>query len=332
MDSVKKASSWPPPEAYDTITEADYENFRPPGFYPSTNDYAPWSNFDDITSTYNSAYNKAAGDFNPADANNHFSNTFDSSDSYKIATKETPPPPPPPPPQHPYNQPGTYGNFNYGNYGGPANPFSPASNSNGTYYNARSTNPPGGPPTLNLAHSSNSSNSEGSPRPSSAFTSSVTHNSARSSNLADGPPPPPPYRTTYYSPDSYNNPDSNNLPNGPPPPPSITFNKPYTYNIPNPNNIHDPPPPPPKSSFAQPYNSGDAGPDLQTGQLVSTMSNLSITCNNSAANIITVKPNSANHLPTLVAVFGKTGTGKTTFISSVAGLNLKAGHNLASGK
>jgi len=62
------------------------------------------------------------------------------------------------------------------------------------------------------------------------------------------------------------------------------------------------------------------------------MSNLSITCNNNAANIITVKPNSANHLPTLVAVFGKTGTGKTTFISSVTGLNLKAGHNLASGK
>jgi polynucleotide 5'-kinase involved in rRNA processing len=36
--------------------------------------------------------------------------------------------------------------------------------------------------------------------------------------------------------------------------------------------------------------------------------------------------------PTIVAVFGKTGVGKTTFINSVTGLDLKVGHNLGSCK
>jgi hypothetical protein len=36
--------------------------------------------------------------------------------------------------------------------------------------------------------------------------------------------------------------------------------------------------------------------------------------------------------PTIVAVFGKTGVGKTAFISSVTGLDLKVGHTLESCK
>jgi len=93
---------------------------------------------------------------------------------------------------------------------------------------------------------------------------------------------------------------------GRPPPPPTTFDQRDGYNNPNPTGT-------PRAR----NDSSPSNPSTKDRPVTS----------NEIANL-----NARKAAPTLVAVFGKTGTGKTTFIKSVTGLNLNTSDKLASCK
>jgi hypothetical protein len=119
--------------------------------------------------------------------------------------------------------------------------------------------------------------------------------------IDDSPQPP----TSNDSLEIYNNPTVKISLDEPPPPPT-TFDQRDGYNNPNPNGT---PRARNDSSFSNP-----------------SIEDRSVTSNEIANS------NVRKAAPTLVAVFGKTGTGKTTFIKSVTGLNLITSDKLASCK
>jgi hypothetical protein len=125
----------------------------------------------------------------------------------------------------------------------------------------------------------------------------------------DESPQPP---TSNDSREIYNNPTVKMSVAEPPlaqarrPPPLTTFDQRDGYNNPNPNGT---PRARNDSSFSNP-----------------SIKDRSVTSNEFANS------NVRKAAPTLVAVFGKTGTGKTTFIKSVTGLNLTTSDKLASCK
>jgi hypothetical protein len=134
--------------------------------------------------------------------------------------------------------------------------------------------------------------------PQNLYTSSNTYN-----------PPDNFNPTNTYSPrESYNSQNTRYLAND--------YNPPYAY---NPRNAYDPP----SASSARNNN------NPQNFYNPPSASN-SLTNNESPASTNSAGTSTRKAAPILVAVFGKTGAGKTSFIKSVTGLDLKVGHSLES--